>query len=697
MAQVNSRSFVYWCGLLVISFILLVAQAHTQTGDQGWPRSIESGGLRIDVYQPQVDKWANGKLQDRTAIAVTDKNTGESTYGTAWLSGRTTLDQEKRLVTLYDIDVKNVTFPSAGTREAAYAKATKDVLERWTVTIALDRLLADIAINESEQKSGGDEFNTKPPKIFVRENSAVLILIDGDPVLENIPNSKFMRVVNSPSMIAFDPFSGSYFLRGEGYWMSAANIEGPWSSTSDTAVLAALLSSDEAKASAKVGEATPEIIVSTEPAELIEIKGEPQFSPIEGTRLLYVINTDGDVFLNLQERHYYVLLAGRWFTAPTLAGPWEFVPGSNLPLDFARIPGGHSKTAVLASIPGTPEARDAVVAAQVPQTATVDRRTATFSATYDGDPRFKKIENTEVSYAVNSSDDVLFVHGRYYAVSNGVWFVADDPRGPWAVADFVPPEIYSIPPTVPVYHVKYVYVYDSTPEYVYVGYTPGYFGSFIWNGVVVYGTGYYYPYWYGNYYLGWPWTWGFGFYYGYWGGGYYWRPWYPYPWYWHHWGGWDHHYPYYSWNRTLYNRSVAGTMNPHSFHGGSVYDRWRTAGVVSRHPVPLRSPATITPRPQLGARAGTFNTGGTRIGPYGTGTGRPGRPGGTPRWNGPNIGTTIPRTTTRDLYSDRNGQIYSHQNNGWYRNDGRNWEHVQPRTTIPGTPRGGQPGTFTPP
>ena len=60
----------------------------------------------------------------------------------------------------------------------------------------------------------------------------------------------------------------------------------------------------------------------------------------------------------------------------------------------------------------------------------------------------------------------------------------------------VPPVIYSIPPSSPLHYVTYVQVYDVTPQYVVVGYTPGYFGTVVGaGGVVVYGTGYVYaPY-----------------------------------------------------------------------------------------------------------------------------------------------------------------------------------------------------------
>ncbi len=54
-------------------------------------------------------------------------------------------------------------------------------------------------------------------------------------------------------------------------------------------------------------------------------------------------------------------------------------------------------------------------------------------------------------------------------------------------------EIKKIPPSEPVYNVTNVEVYESTPEVVYVGYTPGYIWSYPWYGVPIYGTGWYYP------------------------------------------------------------------------------------------------------------------------------------------------------------------------------------------------------------
>jgi hypothetical protein len=115
-----------------------------------------------------------------------------------------------------------------------------------------------------------------------------------------------------------------------------------------------------------------------------------------------------------------------------------------------------------------------------------------------------------VAYGENTGHQVLRIEGIYYAVDNGVWFTSKDAMGPWAVADSVPEEeIDKIPAESPVYNVKYVTVYESTPEVVYVGYTPGYMWTYPYYGVPVYGTGWYYPPYWGPVYYPRPVTYGF--------------------------------------------------------------------------------------------------------------------------------------------------------------------------------------------
>ena len=164
---------------------------------------------------------------------------------------------------------------------------------------------------------------------------------------------------------------------------------------------------------------------------------------------------------------------------------------------------------VLTSVPGTEAARNALLEQAIPQTAEVVRSEAKLEVNFDGTPEFQHIANTDVSYSLNSDKSVMKIKQKYYCVDNGIWFASSSAKGPWQVSDTRPADVNEIEPSSSVYNVKYVYIYDSTPEMVYVGYTPGYYGSFVYGPTVIYGTGYpYYP-WYGAYYYPRPVTYGF--------------------------------------------------------------------------------------------------------------------------------------------------------------------------------------------
>ena len=133
-----------------------------------------------------------------------------------------------------------------------------------------------------------------------------------------------------------------------------------------------------------------------------------------GTALLYIKNTDNAVFRYIPQQACYVLISGRWFTARSLDGPWRYVASDSLPGDFARIPEGSDKDEVLAHVAGTQPAREALMDAQVPQTAAVSRKEATTEVTYDGEPRFVEISGTGLYYANNSSTAVIKDGNQFY-------------------------------------------------------------------------------------------------------------------------------------------------------------------------------------------------------------------------------------------------------------------------------------------
>ena len=69
----------------------------------------------------------------------------------------------------------------------------------------------------------------------------------------------------------------------------------------------------------------------------------------DAQRLLRDLHDRHAIFLDPTSNSYYVLVSGRWFRAGQVAGPWSYVPGEQLPADFARIPPDDPKAAALAS------------------------------------------------------------------------------------------------------------------------------------------------------------------------------------------------------------------------------------------------------------------------------------------------------------------------------------------------------------
>ena len=311
-----------------------------------------------------------------------------------------------------------------------------------------------------------------------------------------------------------------YLGSGKIWYQSKDPLSGWQPTTSPPQDLVAMIPKDESDAPAPAK--PPKVVVATEPTELVVTDGEPSWKPVSAGELLYVENTETPWLRDIAAGQMYVLLSGRWFRATSASGPWTFVRADQLPPSFAKIPPGSDIAGVRVSVAGTEEAHDALLDAEIPQTTAIKRSEAKFDAQYEGEPKFEPIEGTSVRNAVNTPSQILQVGSQYFAVDNGVWFVSSSPKGPWAVADSVPEDqLQQIPPSSPAYNVTHVHVYQSTPDIVYMGYTPGYRWSFPYYGVPVYGTGWRYPSYPGYYYprpstfglhVGYnPWTgWNFG-------------------------------------------------------------------------------------------------------------------------------------------------------------------------------------------
>ena len=601
---------------LVVASLAPVARGQSPVADPGpmppasavtpdpWPKSLRDGTLTYTIFQPQLDSWDGYRIAAHAAVSVLPDGSKDASFGVVDIAAVTVVDRLARSVAFQDIQIVKSTFPSAPAQAAAYGVAIQATVAGGPSTMSLDRLQESLKVIGAQKRGATVPVQNDPPRFVFSQVPAMLVLVDGDPVFRPAPGSKLLRVLNTRALILQDVSAVNYIHVLDG-WMQAKSLAGPWTvakkaprgaddvakqlAAQKTVDLLQGTPDETTKKMPTLATDAPVLYVATRPTELVVFDGAPDWVPIDGTNLLYVTNTTGNVFEDIQSQRTFVLVTGRWFSAVDLNGPWTYVPGTSLPPDFARVPDGSPKENMKASVPGTPQAAGAVIAAGVPQSATVDRSKASFTGTLSGPPVLKPIPGTPLQYVFNSPDPIIQVSPtEWYSLYVGIWFTSRSASGPWLTASAVPAVIYSIPPSSPLFYVTSVRVYAATPEYLTVGYTPGYMGEVVTpDGVVVYGTGYVYPAYVdaGVWYpppvtygyavnMAWtPWTgWAMGFGFGLAMGAAMWGP-APY------WGACG-----YGWHGAAWGPGGAVAWGPHGWAAtsGNVYHQWGNTGAVTR-------------------------------------------------------------------------------------------------------------------
>ena len=543
--------------------------------DGGWPRlaNLPSGGT-ILIYQPQVASWdKQAHLVAYSAVSHRAKGVDKPAIGTIKLEADTKVALEDRLVSFQQMKITEANFQTLPKEQVREVTTAIDLAipddER---VIALDRVLANLDKSQIVPKNV-EGIKSDPPTIFYSNAAAVIVNLDGEPIWSPIKDNDLKFAVNTNWDLFQHGPSNTLYLRNDATWLKAADVKGPWSPAGTLPgsfkklpaeenwkeVLASLPGKPIAAA------AVPKVFVAFQPAELILLTGAPAYRAVQGTNLLWVSNTESDVFRLGKTGSVYYLVAGRWFSAPDFTGPWTFATPS-LPGDFKQIPLEHERSRVLASVPGTDQAVEAILIAQVPNTARVNKKELKApEVAFQGDPQFTPIETTSVERAVNTDKDVFKVGDLYYMCSQGVWFVGKGSTGPWEVASSVPEEIYKIPVSSPSHHVTYVTVEeddDGNDDWVVYAAAAGYTGMMVAYGCTMWGSGWYYP---------------------------------PYV-------GWGGYYPYYYGHFPTYGYSA--WYNPYTGAYGrsaGVYGPYGGAGVGARY----------------NPRTGTYARGAAAYGPYG--------------------------------------------------------------------------------
>ncbi len=655
-------------GMSALALLLLAPVARSE--GMGWPRQFESTSGTFIVYQPQPEQLDGTTVTARAAFSLQKSDASAPAFGVLWFQARVWVDRDSSTVTESDLDVTKVRLPGASVVEAKrYEHLVEAEATGWDLSVSLEQLQSGLAASAHERLSI-ESLEHTPPRIVFSQQRALLVGYDGPPQLEPIEGSRLQRVVNTPYAVVFDPAASTYFLNGANLWYRAGNPLGPWRVVADPGPeVAAVVPPDTSVADQVAGQA-PEVITATEPTELIVTDGEPLMAPLVGSRLLYVTNTENDVLRDAVTGTVYVLLSGRWYTAHSSAGPWSYIAADSLPAMFQQIPPDSPKGNLLASVAGTDAADDAVADNQIAQTSLVTRDDHDVAVEWDGPPQFERAAGTDLQYGANTDAQIVLAGGRYYLCDQGVWYVADDPSGPWSVSDVRPVGLDDVEPSCPIYNLRYVEIYGFSPEVVEVGYLPGYLGYYPCRGTVVYGTGYRYRPWRGQHrYYARPSTWGFHARY---------NPWV---------SRWSFGFSYWSGFLRVGLRWHAGTGHGHRtppWLGPGGYHRpW----LADDHAMVRYRPARTRPRVAEAAPANLY----TRADNVGRVV-LPGAP--VKRTKPPGAGRQAP--VPNDVFAGSDGRVYQRGPDGrWKMNQGRNWV-PSPMPATPSAPlvpvRGGRGG-----
>ena len=462
---------------------------------------FEQGSVQVDF--PTLESWPDFRfLKAWLPVEVSLDGDNQPRVGSVYVQAATDIDFDQRTVNISDAKVLKTRFTAEDESETVTKLTSLAFLGRERV-VPLDVLLRLLPEDFEIPGQGSDNsrLNFDPPVILVSESPLRLLSIDKEPVRAPIEGSGLEYVVNTNWYVFYHRQDERWYVLNEGVWLQNNYLsDGGWTATDklpadfDRLALSENWLEVQKALPASIPAETPiPFVISLQVTELVLLDGAPRLSAIENTGISYVTNTQSDLFY-FGERWYF-LVSGRWFTNANLDGQWQSV--KTLPDVFAKIPSRHEKGHVLFSVPGTRQAKLALIEAALPHRVAVARESSMgLEVTWVGEPRFVAIETTELQRGLNTPFQVIKHNNFFYLCYEGAWYFSASPTGPWKVAQQVPAEIYRIPATDPAYNVTFVRLDEEqggTGEYVNYSYSGGYTGNFSTTVSVVYGTGWYYP------------------------------------------------------------------------------------------------------------------------------------------------------------------------------------------------------------
>src|SRR5262245_31523814 len=207
------------------------APQRAEPGGDPWPRVTTVQGATISIYQPQLENWTGNLLDAYSAVKIKTPASDVTNYGVIWFTARTEVDKANRVVTLSDFALTKLNFPTLPNNGAAYKAAFQGEMP-WTQSMPLDELETALSTTSIEEHQQRVAVRNDPPRIIVSTRPAVLVSIDGRPVLRPAAGG-LQKVLNTRALILFDAPRNTYYLAMMDGWTQSSSLEGPWSRATD--------------------------------------------------------------------------------------------------------------------------------------------------------------------------------------------------------------------------------------------------------------------------------------------------------------------------------------------------------------------------------------------------------------------------------------------------------------------------------
>ncbi len=110
-----------------------------------------------------------------------------------------------------------------------YVSVLRPQLAAHAWRIGQERLQSAMEIDRLTRQSAQQPLKDDPPRIVYSDSPALLVPIEGEPVLRPFADTGLLRVTNTRALLLQDSATSRYYLFVSDRWMQSKRLEGPWS------------------------------------------------------------------------------------------------------------------------------------------------------------------------------------------------------------------------------------------------------------------------------------------------------------------------------------------------------------------------------------------------------------------------------------------------------------------------------------